>query len=65
MLDYKNSDMAQAINEFCHVAKYRELLFLKFCEGHSYEEIGAIVGYSPQHVKTICRSYKELLMSRL
>lgn len=65
MLVYKNSDMLQVINEYVHNARYRDLLRLKYCEGHSYEEIAAIVGYSPQHVKTICRSYKELLMSRL
>lgn len=65
MVEYRNSDMCTAINEYCHEAKYREVLRLRFCEGHTYEEIAEVCNFSPQHVKYICRSYKTMLMSRL
>ncbi len=65
MLIYKNSDMLRAIDEFVHNPKYRELLRLRFCDGFTYEEIGEAVGYSTQHVKFICKSYKELLISQV
>lgn len=64
-MEYRNSDMAQAIAEYCHEAKYRELLRLRFCEGLTYEEISEAVNYSPQHVRSICKSYKHRLISRL
>lgn len=62
---YSNSDMRQAIEEYCHVAKHRELLRLRYCDGLTYEEISEAVNYSPQHVKHVCRSYKETLMNRI
>lgn len=63
MLIYKNSDMLSAIEEYVHNARYREVLRLRFCESCTYEEIAFTVGFSPQHVKTICSKYKQLLMS--
>ena len=62
---YKNSDMCLAIDEYVHNPRYKELLRLRYCEGKTYEEIAEIVNFSPQHVKHICKSYKELLISRL
>lgn len=65
MPDYKNSDMCNAINEYVRNPRYKELLRLRFCEGRTYEEIAALVCYSPQHVKHICKTYKDYLISRL
>lgn len=62
---YRNSDMCKAINEYVQNAKYRELLRLRYCEGYTYEEIAEKVNYSPQHVKYICKTYRELLISHL
>jgi RNA polymerase sigma factor (sigma-70 family) len=64
MPEYKNSDMLTAINEYVHNSRYRDLLRLKYCDGHTYEEIAEIVNFSPQHVKRICREYRAVLMSR-
>ena len=64
-MEYSNSAMCEAINEYVHASRYRDLLRLRFCEGHTYEEISEIVGYSTQHVKHICRAYKDLLMSQI
>ena len=65
MLIYKNSDMLAAITEYVHNPRYREVLRLRFCEEYTYEEISGEVGFSPQHVKTICSRYKQLLISLL
>lgn len=62
---YRNSDMCEAINEYVHNPKYREVLRLRYCDGCTYEQIAEAVSYSPQHVKHLCRSYRELLMSRI
>lgn len=64
-MSYRNTDMCNAIAEYVHDYKYRELLRLRFCEGYTYEEIGEAVHFSPQHVKYICNSYKDILLSHL
>ena len=65
MPEYRNSDMLVAITEYVHNSQHREVLRLRFCEGHTYEQISGIVCYSPQHIKRICKQYKALLVSRL
>lgn len=62
---YSRSSMSNAINEFIPNQRYREVLLLRFCDGHTYEEISGITCYSTQHVKHICNAYKELLMDCL
>ena len=62
---YKNSDMMNVISEYVHNPRYREILRLRYCDGFTYEEIAEAVNFSPQHVKHICRSYKDLLISCL
>ena len=65
MKEYKNSDMCRAIEEHCHNRRYRELLRLRFCEGFTYEEIAEEVSFSPQHVRSVCNSYKSVLTNNL
>lgn len=65
MPDYRNSDMCKAISEYVRNPRYRELLRLRYCEGRTYEEISELTNYSPQHVKHICKAYKEMLISHL
>lgn len=62
---YKNSAMCEAINEYVHNPRYRELLRLRYCDGFTYEEIAEAVGFSTQHVRYICKYYKNLLISVL
>lgn len=64
-MEYRNSDMALAIEEYVHNTRYREMLRLRYCEGMTYEEIAEAVDYSTQHIKTICKKYKDLLYSHL
>lgn len=65
MTNYKRSDMCAAIEDYVVNARYRKVLHLRFCEGHTYEEIGEICNFSTQHVKHICKTYREMLMSHL
>lgn len=64
-MTYKNSEMLLAINEYVHNVQYREVLRLRLCEGYTYEQIAELVRFSPQHVKHIVRSYKDLLISQI
>ena len=63
-MEYTNSEMCRAINEYCHKAKYREVLRLRYCEGLTHEEIAEATKYSVQHSKYICKTYKAILISR-
>lgn len=65
MPDYKNSDMRNAIEEYIRNPRYRHLLRLRFCEDATYEEIAECVNYSPQHVRYICKTYRDFLMNHL
>ena len=64
-MEYRNSDMRNAIDEFIHNARYREILRLRYCDALTYEEIAWRTDYSTQHVKHVCKTYKQLLMSRI
>ena len=65
MPDYRNSDMCRTINEYVHNPRYRRLLHMRYCDGYTYEEIAEETNFSPQHVKYICKTYKQLLLSHL
>jgi len=57
--------MCQAIDDYIINARYRDILRMRFCEGMSYEQIGEAANYSTQHVKFICKKYRDSLISRL
>ena len=62
---YRRSEMCQAIDEFVINPRYRQILKYRFCEGLTYEQIGELTSYSTQHVKFICKKYKDWLMNHL
>ena len=65
MPSYKRSDMCKAIDDYVINSRYREILRLRFCEGMTHEQISEATNYSTQHVKHICKTYKDFLMSQL
>lgn len=65
MSAYDRFEMKEAINSYVINAKHREVLRLRYCEGYTHEAVGDAVGYSTQHVKHICKAYRDLLFSRL
>ena len=62
---YSRVDMCEASETYVVNAKYREVLRLRYCEGQTYEKIGEICNYSTQHVKHICKIYRDYLMSQV
>ena len=65
MPGYRRSDMLATIEDYVINASYRDVLRYRFCEGYTYEKIAEICNYSSQHVKYICTSYKDFLLSHL
>ena len=65
MPEYRNSDMRRIIDEYIHNPQYRKILLLRYCEGTTHEKIAEICNYSTQHVKHICKTYKDLLIRHL
>ena len=65
MPKYNRFAMGKAIDEYVVNPRYREALRLKYCEGLTYEQVAEAVHYSTQHVKTICKEYKDYLISHL
>ena len=64
-MEYRNSDMKLAIEEYVHNQHHRELLRLRYCEGLTYEEISEKTNYCPDHIKRLCKKYKTMLLSLL
>lgn len=62
---YNRFDMCQAINAYVINPKHREVLRLRYCEGYTYEEVAGICNFSTQHVKHLCKAYREMLLSHL
>lgn len=62
---YTNSAMRTAIEELVHVQRHRTVLVLRYCDGLTYDEISNETSFSPQHVKYICKNYKNLLMNHI
>ena len=54
---YANSAARAAIAEYIHHPRYREVLTMRLCDSATYDEIAGAVGYSPQHIKSICREF--------
>ena len=62
---YNRNDMRTAIENYVVNPRYREVLRLRYCEGMTHEQVAEAAHYSTQHVKSICKSYKEMLISHL
>ena len=62
---YSRREMSAAIEDYIVNPRYREILRLRYCEGVPYERIGELTNYSTQHVKSICKTYKDDLIRLL
>lgn len=65
MPNYNRKTMLGVIDDYVINPRYREVLRLRYCEGFPYEAIGEMTHYSTQHVKHICKTYKEYLIGLL
>ena len=62
---YRRSAMCAAIDEYIINPRYRQILKLRLCEGLTYEKIADLTCYSTQHVKYVCKKYKDYLLSQI
>lgn len=62
---YNRFEMERVINEYVVNPKYREVLYLKYVEGLTHEQVAEKSNYCTQQVKNICRDYKNFLISLL
>lgn len=62
---YSRRDMHNVIEDHVVNPRYREVLRLRYCEGMTHEQVACTTNYSTQHVKTICKKYKDHLFSLL
>lgn len=65
MPDYNRNEMRLVIDNYVINARYRDVLRLRYCEGLTHEQVAQETHYSTQHVKSLCKRYKEMLFSHL
>lgn len=65
MPEYNRFDMCNAIENYVLNPRYRNVLRLRYCEGMTHEQIAEATNYSTQHVKHICKTYKDMLLRHL
>ena len=62
---YDRFEMGDKIERYVINPRYRQILRLKYCEGMTHEQVAEATNYSTQHVKHICKAYKNILISLL
>ena len=62
---YSRTQMSANIDDYVVNARYREVLRLRYCEGLTHEQVAEATHYSTQHVKSICKTYKDALIRLL
>ena len=50
--------MGKVIEAYVINPKYRQVLYLRYVEGMTHEQVAEAAGYSTQHVKSICKNYR-------
>ena len=65
MPNYNRYDMSAIIEAYVVNPKYRQVLHLRYVDGLTHEQVAEVAGYSTQHVKSICKNYKDYLISLL
>lgn len=65
MPKYNRFEMGRIIEAYVLNPKYRQVLYLKYVEGLTHEQVAEKSNYSTQQVKNICKDYKDFLISLL
>lgn len=65
MIDLSRSEIEWLIREYCFVAKEREILYSRWLDGLTFEEISAKHGISERQAKTIIRKNRERVLSHV
>lgn len=62
MIEYKNSDIANLIDEYIHSERDRAILKRRYIDGVCYEPLAEEFDLSVRHVKNIVYKYDYILM---
>jgi len=62
MIEYKNSDIANMIDEYIHSERDRAILKRRYIDGVCYEPLAEEFDLSVRHVKNIVYKYDYILM---
>lgn len=65
MIDLSRSEIEWLIREYCFVAREREILYSRWLDGLTFEEISAKHGISERQAKTIIRKNRERVLSHV
>lgn len=65
MIDYTNTQIASAIDEWIHSERDREILKRRLIDGICFEPLAEEFGLSPRHVKTIVYKAQETLFKHI
>lgn len=65
MRDYTNSEIATAIDEHIHNAKYREILKSRYIDGLTFDRLAEEYHMSPRQIMNIVRKYGDKILKKL
>ena len=64
-MDYLNSKFTEVIRERIHHERNREIMFLHFVQGRTYEFLAETYNLSPRQVARICEKNLESILKYL
>ena len=64
-MDYANSKFTEVVKEYIHHERNREIMFLHFVQGWTYEELGAKYQLSSKQISRICENNLEAILKYL
>lgn len=62
MIEYKNSDIANLIDEYIHSERDRAILKRRYIDGICYEKLAEEFDLSVRHVKNIVYKHEHILI---
>lgn len=65
MIDLSRSEIEWLIREYCFIAKEREILYSRWLDGLTFDEISAKHDISVRHAKNIIRKNREIVLSHV
>lgn len=65
LIDLSRSEVERLIREYCFVAKEREILYSRWLDGLTFEEISAKHDISVRQAKSIVRKNRENVLSHV
>lgn len=65
MIEYTNSQISQAIDEYIHNAQYRDIMKSRLIDGLTHEDLSEKYNYSVRQIKRIVYRNQVILFDKL